>query len=1038
MPNPDDLIDPISQPQPPLRQRIADAAPQAEANAKALQARLTPVPAPQEPILVNTAGGAAAPGNLRDKLSISSAAQQADAAAVSQRIGPPTLTDVITPGTPPATPPAQPGLRERLAARAAAAPGAAEQALQKRLGGGIAQAAQTEVPRLPAPTGSTFAPGAATSAIDPATVFVNGDGNAAAPGAPRTTMPVAASASPSRAVVPASPGAVAPSDARALAPVGPGAAPPPAAAPKAPYSKPLPPTPAPGTMVSNGAGQTTVPNPGLRDQLSVGANQAQADLRAAAERMAAGPQAAPKPDVGTLRQQLGLAPRPPAAAGAAAADAAAAEPGAIARFAQKAFGSGEQWSQLGQKIAPVAAKVAKVVKPLAAVGGAVEMGQGIANGDMNRTAWGAADTAAGVALFTPAAPAAAAYLGGRTLYEGGKWLYDKLHEPPKPAAAAKPAAAPAAAAAPAKPAAQPAAAPAAKPAAPAAARAAQPLPDYSGMAAAARDDALGAIDNEEAASPNAAYYQTVNHNTGTTTYDTRDRGQIQVAQPTDRDRALVQRLSVIDGRPDAGDTFEQDGKTYRNVVTGRDEVGKPVIRAVSVDGAANTSTQVDDASLIRQYDEAQQRIAGPATEDQARIGAFEERQGRRDAVQDRYNQMLDAIGAAATPAASGPVADGARASGGANAQVSSFLQQYGDVARATGEKLGIDPNLLLAQWGHETGWGKSVIPGTNNLGNIKAVKGQAGVSAVDNLDGARDNYRQYADPQAFGDGYAELLNRRYAGAVGSGSDMNRFAGALAAGGYATDPAYATKLQAAYRTVQGAAGAQPAAPAAAAPATAAPARRVRGQLDNPVQILDMNNGTASVVFPGSNNPMAGMSQADYEGLRAAMAKDPALAQRLQLTDRAPLIDGVYMPSNVLAGGDGAMAQYGRNLGQAQRFAVNPAAAKIAEEAVRGEFANRGQQIAAGGQERVATIQSEANKAAHRIHSAGGGVNPETNMPNPTNLYDQDAMQWITPPAVRAWPKPEAEHLDYLKQHPDQFQNFEAKFGPGSAARYLKGK
>ena len=55
----------------------------------------------------------------------------------------------------------------------------------------------------------------------------------------------------------------------------------------------------------------------------------------------------------------------------------------------------------------------------------------------------------------------------------------------------------------------------------------------------------------------------------------------------------------------------------------------------------------------------------------------------------------------------------------------AFEQQYKDVAQRTAAKLGVPAEGLLAQWGLETGYGKSIIPGTNNLGNIKDFSGKA-------------------------------------------------------------------------------------------------------------------------------------------------------------------------------------------------------------------------------------------------------------------------------------------------------------------------
>lgn len=128
----------------------------------------------------------------------------------------------------------------------------------------------------------------------------------------------------------------------------------------------------------------------------------------------------------------------------------------------------------------------------------------------------------------------------------------------------------------------------------------------------------------------------------------------------------------------------------------------------------------------------------------------------------------------------------------------AFVAQHQGTAAAAGQQLGVDPNLLLAQWGLETGWGKSTVPGTNNLGNIKDMSG-GGVAATDNATGSTDNYRQYPTPDAFAQDQASLLARKYPGVVGAGSDVTKFASGLH--GYAEDPQYAQKLAAVAQTVQ---------------------------------------------------------------------------------------------------------------------------------------------------------------------------------------------------------------------------------------------
>lgn len=130
-----------------------------------------------------------------------------------------------------------------------------------------------------------------------------------------------------------------------------------------------------------------------------------------------------------------------------------------------------------------------------------------------------------------------------------------------------------------------------------------------------------------------------------------------------------------------------------------------------------------------------------------------------------------------------------------------FIRQYRPLAENIGKAVGVAPNLLLAQFGLETGWGRSVVPGTNNLGNIKDFSG-GGVGATDNMTGSRDKYRKYGSPEEFGLDYVNLIggNKRYAGALNTGDDAEAFARGLQAGGYAEDPDYVRKMVATAKAV----------------------------------------------------------------------------------------------------------------------------------------------------------------------------------------------------------------------------------------------
>lgn len=143
------------------------------------------------------------------------------------------------------------------------------------------------------------------------------------------------------------------------------------------------------------------------------------------------------------------------------------------------------------------------------------------------------------------------------------------------------------------------------------------------------------------------------------------------------------------------------------------------------------------------------------------------------------------------------------------ANPSAFASFYGPIADQVAQKTGIDSNTILGQWGLETGWGKSVIPGTHNLGNMKMPQGQqGGVQATDNQTGSRDAYQKFASPNDFANAYTDLLTNRYKGALGTGTDARATATALKAGGYAEDPDYVSKLTNAASTVAQARGQAP--------------------------------------------------------------------------------------------------------------------------------------------------------------------------------------------------------------------------------------
>ncbi len=138
-----------------------------------------------------------------------------------------------------------------------------------------------------------------------------------------------------------------------------------------------------------------------------------------------------------------------------------------------------------------------------------------------------------------------------------------------------------------------------------------------------------------------------------------------------------------------------------------------------------------------------------------------------------------------------------------------FVALVMPVATAAGSVLGVDPKALVAQAALESNWGRQVPAAEGgssyNLFGIKANPDWAGRRVVkDTLEFAggvaerrREPFRAYDSvAHGFAD-YVELLRShdRYSAALEHGADPERFAEALQRAGYATDPAYSTKIAA---------------------------------------------------------------------------------------------------------------------------------------------------------------------------------------------------------------------------------------------------
>ncbi|MBL8468675.1 flagellar assembly peptidoglycan hydrolase FlgJ [Methyloversatilis discipulorum] len=142
------------------------------------------------------------------------------------------------------------------------------------------------------------------------------------------------------------------------------------------------------------------------------------------------------------------------------------------------------------------------------------------------------------------------------------------------------------------------------------------------------------------------------------------------------------------------------------------------------------------------------------------------------------------------------------------AHARAFVERVWPAALSASRATGIPAQFLVAQAALETGWGKAELvaaDGTpsHNLFNIKAGSSWQGqtvtVSASEFIDGRwtkqTDAFRSYGSyEESFAD-YARLLQNqpRYARVLGA-QDAGSFARGLQQAGYATDPAYADKLE----------------------------------------------------------------------------------------------------------------------------------------------------------------------------------------------------------------------------------------------------
>lgn len=162
---------------------------------------------------------------------------------------------------------------------------------------------------------------------------------------------------------------------------------------------------------------------------------------------------------------------------------------------------------------------------------------------------------------------------------------------------------------------------------------------------------------------------------------------------------------------------------------------------------------------------------------------------------------------------------------------SEFVKAYYPYAKETERKTGISAKVILAQAALESGWGKAA-PGNMFFG----VKDTDGINGNEQLiitteysrradlkfpviisitpvvrNGqkwfkyiVKDYFRKYHTPEECFTDHANFFfkNKRYSQALAVKHDPYKFAGAIAAAGYATDPNYASTLKQLVKMVEG--------------------------------------------------------------------------------------------------------------------------------------------------------------------------------------------------------------------------------------------